>query len=340
MRVLLLTLWKPRVGGIVTHVENLIKNSRHEFEIVTYPTHAPIVRSALFILSGFLAGLTKKCDIIHAHYALPQGLLGVLLKKAKRVPLVITLHGSDVTILGKKIITRPLLKFVLKHADAIIAVSEFLKREVAALGIPGARIKVVYGGVSVPDKNSKNDEFELEGTVVTFIGSLVPQKGADIAVKAFAEVKSRVAHTKLVVVGSGKERKNLESIASSLKLEDVHFLGTRKNLKNILEKSSVLVLPSREEGFGLTLLEAMSCGVPVVASNAGGIPEIVQHGRNGLLVARDSPRELAEAIIRILSDEKLRDTLIKNGFETAKRFSWQKTAREVDEIYEKLAKIA
>ncbi len=147
MRVLLISLWKPKKGGVVTHVSNLVEKSDNDYLILTYGKdkkpdvmgarfiNFPILRALSFTVSGFFRGKDADFDVIHSHYAVPQGLLGVLLKKWCKKPLVVTLHGSDVAILARNWITRPLVRYVLKNADRVITVSEFLRNEVLELGI-------------------------------------------------------------------------------------------------------------------------------------------------------------------------------------------------------------
>lgn len=328
MRVLLLTQWGTG-GGISVHVARLMEHSKNDFDIITYPRfiNAPILRAFSFVLFGFSRGLFRRFDIIHAHYALPQGFLGILLKYFKSKPLVITVHGSDLTVLPKNPASRLLLGFVLKNADRVIAVSNFLKEGVEELGVPVGKCGTIYGGVTIEDDE---EPFEPDGPVIAFVGSLVPQKGVDTLIDAFKEVKAHDAS--LIVVGDGPERKRLESLAAGSK--NIQFLGRRKGIKNILTKSDVLVLPSREEGFGLVLLEAMVLGTPVVATNVGGIPEIAEDGLSGILVEKDNPKQLAIAIDRVLQERELRDTLIENGREKAKKFTWEKMAHEIDRLYD------
>ncbi|MFQ6135701.1 MAG: glycosyltransferase family 4 protein [Candidatus Hydrothermarchaeales archaeon] len=331
---------------MVTHVTNLVEKSKNDFTILTYGDEGnegvlgaryidvPILRALSFTISGFFKGKNADFDAIHAHYAVPQGLLGVILKKVGKKPLVVTLHGSDVTILSRNIFTRPIIKYVLKNADKIITVSEFLRDEVLNLGIKKEKVTTIYAGVSadVGDRESK-----IDGETVAFIGALVRQKGVDILIRAFKMVKERLPKAKLIIIGDGKERSSLEELAKDLRLEDVQFRGYYGELKGIFGESSLLVLPSREEGFGLVLLEAMNHGVPIIASRIGGIKEIVQNGYNGILVQKENPGELSRAIVKILEDEELRTKLTRNGREFVKRFSWEKMADEVDEIYEELA---
>lgn len=333
MRILLLSLWKPSRGGVVTHVKNLIDNSANDFVIISYPpVRIPLLRAAGYVLAGLLKGLRLRFDVIHAHYAVPQGLLGVLLKKIKKKPLVVTLHGSDMTVLGRNPLTRPLVAYVLKEADRVIAVSGFLRNEALRIGGDEEKTKVIRGGVS-PGKRPRK---EVRGkNTVLFIGGLVKQKGADILVKAFKRVMEK-HNAELVIVGDGPERASLERLCRELGVA-AEFTGYVEDTRNVLRKSSVLVLPSREEGFGLVLLEAMALGIPVVATRVGGIQEIIADGENGLLVEREDPEALAEAISRVLEDPGLRSRLVSKGFETLAGFSWEKMAGEVDDVYRELA---
>ncbi|MFQ5976258.1 MAG: glycosyltransferase family 4 protein, partial [Candidatus Hydrothermarchaeales archaeon] len=130
--------------------------------------------------------------------------------------------------------------------------------------------------------------------------------------------------------------KELEGLAENLGLKDVSFTGYSENLEDIFKETSVLAQPSREEGFGLTLLEAMNYCIPTVASRVGGIKEVIENGYNGILVKKEDPEELSKAIIEVLKDEELRIKLTRNGKEFIKRFSWEKMANEIDDIYKEL----
>lgn len=341
MRILLISVWKPRRGGIVTHVENLIRNSRNSFEILTYGNvNLPFFRALTFVLFGFLRGAGKDFDVIHAHYALPQGFLGVLLKKLRKKPLVTTIHGSDVAVLAKSAPGRFLVKFVLQNSDRVIAVSKFLKDEAVKLGIGEDRVSIIYGGVPVSEKQKKEFSTAFLGKrqIITFAGGLVWQKGVDVLLRAYELVNEQRSGTALVIVGSGKQQASLERLDSELGT-NAHFVGSVESLCPVLEKSAVLVLPSREEGFGIVLLEAMDAGVPVVASRVGGIPEIIEHGYNGMLVERENHVELAGAILKVLNDSKLRSSLIRNAKSSIKAFRWEKTAGEIDAVYEEVKRM-
>lgn len=312
-------------------MENMAKNSRNEFTVLTYPRvpDIPVLRALLFVLWGFLRGLRLRYDIIHAHYAMPQGFLGVLLKIARRKPLVLTVHGSDAA-LGKGPLS-PILRWVLRRSDRITTVSRFLQREVIALGAREGTVRVVYGGVT---PKAPPGEGSSGGARIVFVGGLVRQKGVDILLEAFQGIKAAEKGAELWIVGDGRERPRLEALARGL--EGVRFLGHREDLTAVFDGASVLVLPSRAEGFGLVLLEAMASGVPVVATRVGGIEEVVEDGVNGLLVEKEDPRALAQGILKLLKDGGLRERLVRNGLATARAFPWERTAREVDAVYAEL----
>jgi glycosyltransferase involved in cell wall biosynthesis len=336
VRILLLTLWKPARGGIVTHVENLIAHSRNEFSLLTYPRtpDLPFLRAAAYLAVNLLRGLRRECDVLHAHYTLPQGLLGRILKGLKRRPLVVTIHGSDLTRLARNPLLRPLLRWVLLGSDRIIVVSRFLEEEVVGLRVPREKVRVIYNGVQ---EKPRVPQREKKGRKVLFVGNLVPQKGVDVLLEAQKILERKGRGPELLIVGDGKEREALERLSRVLGLEGVRFLGLRKDTEALFRESSLFVLPSREEGFGLVLLEAMSHGVPVVAAAVGGIGEIIENGVNGLLVEKEDPDALAQAIEGLLSNDSLRCQLVEKGYQTVERFRWPRMAREVDAIYEDVA---
>jgi N-acetyl-alpha-D-glucosaminyl L-malate synthase BshA len=347
MKVLLISAWKPKTGGIVTHVEKLIEHSKNKFTILTYNNGAkrkennvirvpyldkPILRGASFALFSFLKGFRTDFDIIHAHYAIPQGFSGVLIKRFKKKPLLLTVHGSDATVLGGNRLVRPILKWVLNSTDRIIAVSQYAKNLLIDMGISEAKIRVIHNGV---DSHTRAVGDEKR---VIYLGALVWQKGVDVLLKAFKDVKAEHRDAKLVIVGDGPERMKLEGLASKLKLKDVDFTGYVDDLDTLFTVNSILVLPSRLEGFGISILEAMARGVPVAASKTGGIPEIVEDGKNGVLFTRENPVSLADAVNKVLDDPGLRNRLVEGGLKTAKKFSWDNTVAETEDVYRELAR--
>lgn len=337
MRILLLTQWKPARGGVVTHVEQVISRLPYEFVIITYPSflRLPLLRAIAFLLYGIAEGVRKgrSCDLIQAHYAVPQGLAGVVLKHLLRLPLVVTVHGSDLLRLGANPLGRALVGLVLKNADAVVAVSGFLKARAQELGAKAEKVWVIHGGVELPGK-----VVARRSGRILFVGSLVRQKGVDVLLRAFQRVRQQLPQAELVIVGEGSERRKLEELCRNLGLDDVRFEGARDELGEYYSSSRVLALPSRSEGFGLVALEAMAHALPVVASRTGGIPEVVSHGETGILVEGENPEALAEALIAVLSDDALWHRLSVQARKRASAFSWERAAEEYARLYRELRK--
>ncbi len=347
MKVLIIASWKPRRGGIVTNVENLIKRSKVDYTILTYRDrkaggeknvirapyiNLPILRGMSFAAASILMAMRTDFDLIHAHYAVPQGFAGAVIKKLKKTPLILTVHGSDLTILGGSTITRSLVRWVLRSSDKIITVSKFMKRLVEKMGVEDDRVKVIYNGVNIQNP-ARGDVRRL-----IYVGAFVKQKGVDILIRAFKDIQSKIPDIELVLVGDGPERKRLQNLAADLGIRDVRFTGMMEDLDPFFTERSVFVLPSREEGFGIAILEAMERGVPVVASRVGGIVEIVQDGKSGLLFERENPEALSSAVMKIFGDDRLMEELVKNGKKRASEFSWDVMAMETEDVYREIIK--
>jgi glycosyltransferase involved in cell wall biosynthesis len=346
MKVLLVSIWKPKKGGIVTHVDNIIKRSKNRFTILTYRDKGakkesnvlrvlyidfPILRGLSYALFSFIRGVRADFDIIHAHYAIPQGFVGVLIKTVRRKSLLLTVHGSDLTVLGGSPWLKPLLKWIFKRCNRIIAVSYYMKGLLIDLGVREEKITVIYNGV-----NKQSLAIGSERRIV-FIGALVKQKGVEILLKAFKEIKKTHPDVRLVVVGDGPERENLEEMSRLQRLKDVEFKGYVDDLDTFFTANTVFVLPSIKEGFGITILEAMARGVPVAASKTGGIPELIVDGENGLFFTKDNSTSLTDAVRRIFDDEAQREKLIKGGWKTISKFTWNKTSEETEDVYKEFA---
>lgn len=322
MRVLLLSQWKPSWGGVVTHVEKLMENSDHHFTVIGYPRMAriPLLRAGSYIFWGFFKALRESREesysLIHAHYALPQGFLGVLLKRVLRLPLVLTLHGSDINVLASSRVARPLVKKVIGESDFICAVSSYLREEAVSLGADREKVEVVYGAPKVEELGNRSPQ---EGLIL-YVGSMEWQKGLDVLLKAFPRVRDVVPHARLEVVGG---RGGFEALST----EGVSFEGYAPDLEEYYSRAEVVVIPSRQEGLSLVALEALALGIPVVATRVGGLGEILKG--KALLVENENPRELARAIIRVLKERELRKKLgVKRG-----EFTGKALAGRMDSIY-------
>jgi glycosyltransferase involved in cell wall biosynthesis len=199
------------------------------------------------------------------------------------------------------------------------------------LGIREEKISVIYNGV-----NKQSLAIGSERRIV-FIGSLVKQKGVDILLHAFKEIKKTHTDVRLIIVGDGPEREDLKLLSKQLRLKEVEFRGYVDDLEPFFTANTVFVLPSIKEGFGITILEAMARGVPVAASKTGGIPELIVDGENGLFFTKDNPSSLTDAVRRIFDDEALREKMIKGGWKTVIKFTWNKTSEETEDVYNEFA---
>ena len=291
---------------------------------------------------------TEKIDLIHAHWMIPQGLLGAHLKRKYSIPLVVTIHGSDLFPLKSKAF-RKMQKFVLENADEITVNSSVAKEELnSRFPALKTKINVIPMGIDTKlfSKNKRLEKQYKNVKIVLFVGRLNEQKGVEFLIQAMEKVNIEIPNSKLLVIGEGDYRKHLEKITHQIGIsENVRFLGPMQNkLPEYYSLADVLVLPAvtsriGTESFGLVLVEAMSCGTCVIGSSSGGIKDIIKNGENGLIFQEKNHEELAEKIISVLEDNKLRLRLSKKGKEFARaNFGWDKIAKKFFDVYARVLK--
>ncbi|MBD3389250.1 MAG: glycosyltransferase [Candidatus Altiarchaeales archaeon] len=306
--------------------------------------HSLLARIQLPLLAGsqrlfmFWLMLREKPDLIHAHWILPQGLnawvVGLLFGKR----YVVSVHAGDVFPLKSRVLKR-VSSFVLSHAASVTVNSRATDDEVRVLcGHVGSEL--IPMGVDV--EKFKPGSGRRDKTVL-YVGRLAEKKGVEYLVKAFPAVKEAHPDAKLVIVGEGDELENLKNLAESIGFKkSMSFEGSvnHDRLRDYYQRGSVLVLPAvydsegDTEGLGVVLLEALASAMPVVASNIGGITDIVEHEVNGLLVEPGDVKGLGEAVNRLLDDEGLRERLASRGREmVVERFGWENIAKEFKRAY-------
>lgn len=257
-------------------------------------------------------------DIVHAHWWLPGGWLASGLDR----PLVVTSHGSDVRLLERSRALRALGRRVYRKASVVTAVSEFLARDIVRLAGGLRRVEATPMPVDVTLFESGRSVAKAAPPRLLYAGNLVASKGVDLLVTAFARLRQQGVPCTLRILGEGPDRPRLQGIARDLgvsgEVEWSDFVP-QERMPAEYGASTVTVLPTRgqAEGLGLTLVEALCAGSAVVGTPAGGIPEVIEDGRTGLLAADGDPEDLARQLARLLSDPDLRTRLVRNGGEHA-----------------------
>ena len=281
---------------------------------------------------------TRRFDLIHAHWILPQGLLAATLPRRLRVPFVTTAHGGDVYTLGSGPL-KPLLRFVLRRAAAVTAVSNELYQTLRSIG-DSARDSIhrIPMGVDsrhfaqIAAKAERPDDMPKQGPVILFVGRLVEKKGVHVLIDALAKGQPELDAAHVVVVGDGPMKPDLIAHAAARGIADrVHFLGARAHdrLPAYLASADVFALPSvhaadgDKDGLPVTLMEAAACGIPVVASDIGGVSEFLAHGHNGLLVPPGDAAALASGLSKILSSPAVREAFAASALVAAQAFDWR-----------------
>ena len=282
----------------------------HEVEISSYPLfdHAPYALT--LAVKMMQVAESEGLDLLHVHYAIPHSVSAFLARSMaapRRLPFITTLHGTDITLVGSDRSFLPITKFSIEQSDGVTAISHYLKqRTLEEFDIKNA-IEVVPNFVNCDlyfrkDDPSLRAEWAPEGEpILMHLSNFRPVKRLTDVVEIFALVREKMP-AKLVLIGDGPDRSAAEYIVRKKKLvRDVHFLGKQDRVYQHLAQADLFLLPSDMESFGLAALEAMACEVPAVASNVGGVPEVIEHGVDGYL---HEPRDVVAAAgyaIEILS---------------------------------------
>ncbi len=288
-----------------------------------------------FLLKTWSVLRVWRAEVLHAHWWLPDGFIGALASLVTRVPLVITTHGTDVELLRHTRWAQVLARFTFSRARVITCGSNYLREQLLALGVAdAARVCVIPMPVN-PVFGVPSSKFQVSGREILAVARLTAQKSLDTLIEAVACIPD--AH--LQIIGDGPERAELERQARENQVQDrVEFLGTlrQEELPSHYAACAVFVLPSIREGMGLVLAEALLCGAPVVATNSGGVTDIVRDGETGLLVPERDATALAVALERVLKDRGLAARLAENGARWVRaRYTGEPVARQFAEVYER-----
>jgi len=273
-------------------------------------------------------------DIVHVHL-FPADIFVAIssLFLPKRTKFIFSEHSTYNRRRSSKFF-KIIDKFTYSRYQKIICVSEMVKKALIDW-LPEVTSKTIVIRNATPVYDLKIKE-QSNGYDVLFVGRLERAKGVDILLESIKLLKSKYRRSlKIGLVGSGSLEKKLKTTAEKLKIsENVEFLGIRKDIDTLMQKSKIFVLPSRWEGLPMVILEAMASGIPIVATKVGGIPEIIEDGKDGILVEPENPEELAKAILRLLSDVNLRSLISLNAYKKVKEeYSIERYIRDLLNLY-------
>jgi glycosyltransferase involved in cell wall biosynthesis len=372
--ILLVTPWNPcTIGGVSAVIESLshefrrmahqvtilVANGENRLSPVTSPSDVPTfsiyLRTPRLLEAPIRSTLTfflflpstlwqlwrllrrRRIELVLIQYPMPNASYFAVLRRLVKFRLVVTYQGSDAHgLMSWSRTDRQLIRFLLKTADCVTAVSHTLIDEVRA-ALPSLRMKSFQwlpngAPLEMIAKSPDHDEGDLPPNYLLTAGHLIHRKGIDLIIEALSLLAKDGVRLNLIVAGDGPDRQKLADLAAKKGLaHHVHFIGAqpRERVFALMKRCAVFVLASRAEGLPLVLAEAMACGAPIVATSVDGVPEIVQHGRTGLLATAENPTSLATMLRTLLSDPALRTRLADQGQAWATtRHDWAVLARE------------
>lgn len=288
----------------------------HEVEVSKYPLFEYPPYELVLTSKMVEVAQTHNLNLLHVHYAIPHASAAVnakqiLAQAGLHVPVVTTLHGTDITLLGKDPSFKPVITHAINASDAVTTVSQSLKDDTQRLFDVTCNIDVVHNFICPrhfdrpPDLEFKQQLSPSVAPILCHISNFRPVKRIDDVVKVFAQVRAQ-RECRLLMVGDGPERSHSESLSRQLGVsKDVVFLGKVKNPIEPLLISDLLLLPSETESFGLVALEAMAAGAPVISSNVGGLPEVNEQGETGFLRPVGDVEGMAHDALEVLREDRL-----------------------------------
>ena len=316
----------------------------HEVEVSNYPLFQYPPYS--LALASRMAEVADRyhLDLLHVHYAIPHSISALLAQQmmaAKRwLPFVTTLHGTDVTLVGLDRSYFPITKFSIEKSDGVTTISEYMRKQTVEVFGIAEPIRVIHNFVNCslyrPAERGNNVETN-SGKILLHISNFRPVKRVLDCIRILAKVRQTTPAT-LWMVGDGPDRGPAEMLARDLGLEDcVNFMGKQDHVERLIPEAHVLLLPTELEAFGLAALEGMACGVPPVATNAGGVPELVTHGVDGFLEAVGDTTAQANRVLELLTDAALHAKMSAAARETAlRRFCTSLIIPKYEEYYEEV----
>lgn len=320
----------------------------HEVDIRSYPLFKyPPYELAL---ASKMVDVVKheKLDLLHVHYAIPHASSAYMAKQILategiHIPVVTTLHGTDITLVGKDASYEPVVTFSINQSDGVTAVSDDLRKDTYEHFNITKNIEVIPNFIDLDRFNKqKKDHFKKaicpDGEkLIVHTSNFREVKRVDDVIKVFAKIQQKIP-ARLLLVGDGPERNNMEILCRELNVCDhVRFLGKLEAVEEVLSVADLFIMPSEKESFGLAALEAMACEVPVISSNVGGIPELNVHGKTGFLSNPGDVEDMAKNGLYVLDDEHL-SHFKQNALNRAQEFDITAILPKYENFYQKILK--
>lgn len=319
----------------------------HEVSVASYPLFEYLPYESALASKMVDVTINEKLDLIHVHYAIPHASAAYLAKqilkyKGIHVPVITTLHGTDITLVGRDPSFEPVVTFSINESDGVTAVSESLKKDTYDEFEILSHIEVIPNFIDLqrfqklPHEHFKKSLCPNGEKLLMHTSNFRKVKRIEDIVRVFAIVRKKIP-AKLVLIGDGPERSGIEALCRELEVQgDVRFLGKMDGIEEALSLADLFLLTSEKESFGLAALEAMACEVPVISSNAGGIPEVNIHGVTGYVSEIGDVKDMAANAIKMLSDPTLHDQMKANALARAKEFDIVKILPLYERYYERI----
>jgi len=363
----------PTFGGsgvVATELGMALAAKGHEVHFISYSQpfrldgfsgnlfyhEVPVANYPLFEFLPYEISLSSKLvdvaihhdlDLLHVHYAIPHASAAYLAKKilaskGKKVPFITTLHGTDITLMGRDPSYQPVIEFAINESDGVTAVSESLKSDTLKYFAINREIKVIPNFIDISNYARPADRcykgmYAPNGEIVlTHISNFRPVKRIEDTVRVFEKVQREIP-SKLLLVGDGPERAGVEKLARELGVfHNVVFLGKTKAIERILCMSDLFLLTSETESFGLSALEALASMVPVISTNTGGIPEVNVHGVSGFLSNVGDVDDMAANALRLLKNPDMLQKFKVQAREQAAKFNIDHILPKYEKLYEEV----
>ncbi|HOY04551.1 MAG TPA: N-acetyl-alpha-D-glucosaminyl L-malate synthase BshA [Saprospiraceae bacterium] len=313
-----------------------------DYPLFEYPPYDTALASKIVDVVQY-----QNLDLLHVHYAIPHAAVAymakkILLAQGRYVPVITTLHGTDITLVGNNRAFAPVVEFSINKSDGVTAVSQSLKDDTLQLFNIQGDIRVIYNFIDFERFRKTNKEHFKKiiapngERIVAHTSNFRKVKRVEDVILIFKKIFEKVP-SKLLMIGDGPERQNAERMCREMGLcDEVRFLGKQDAIEELLAICDLFVIPSESESFGLAALEAMACEVPVISSNSGGLPEVNIHGVTGFMSDAGNVNEMARYAIDLLQNEEMLARFRTNALAQARRFDIDNVLPDYEAYYEEI----